>query len=207
METVETASLSRSAGGGGNGQGTHFGGACRPDTGYGLRRFTHGKETGWRRGSSWSRWSRWKVLPAPPVRAAVTEAERGVEEAAARKSLAEATFARYQKLYAEQAVTRQEFEGRQMERDVAVHGLARARRALGQSREAARAAGTTAGYTRITAPFSGIVTVKNADVGMTVFPGTPLITVEEEGHYRLEIAAPESLAGKVQPGRCCHGFH
>lgn len=137
---------------------------------------------------------------AAGARAAVVEAERGVEEARARKRLAEATYERYQRLFAEQAVARQEFENRQAEREVALQGEARAEARLVQAREGARAAGTLAGYTRVTAPVSGLVTGKSVDLGMTVFPGTPLMTVEEEGGYRLEVAAPETLAGKVRPG-------
>lgn len=137
---------------------------------------------------------------AAGARAAVTEAERGLEEAKARKRLADVTFERYQKLYAEQAATRQEFDGRQTEKDVAAQGVAQAEARLAQTREGAKAAGTLAGYTRVIAPISGIVTAKAADVGMTVFPGMQLLTVEEEGRYRLEVAAPESLRGRVKTG-------
>jgi RND family efflux transporter MFP subunit len=137
---------------------------------------------------------------AAGAQAAVEEAQRGVEEAQARKNLADTTFARYQKLLQEQAVTRQEFDGRQMERDVAAQGLARANARLAQAREGARAAVAVAGYTRVTAPLAGLVTSKSAEPGMTVFPGTPLVTIEEEGHFRLEAQAPESLLGKVKPG-------
>ncbi|HEY6874061.1 MAG TPA: efflux RND transporter periplasmic adaptor subunit [Geobacteraceae bacterium] len=137
---------------------------------------------------------------AAGARAAVIEAERGVDEAKARKRLADATFERYQKLFTEQAVTRQEFDSRLTEREVAAQGLALAEARLAQAREGATAAGTLAGYTRVTSPISGIVTAKTVDVGMTVFPGSPLMTVEEEGRYRLEVAAPESLHGKVKPG-------
>ncbi|MFZ3207841.1 MAG: efflux RND transporter periplasmic adaptor subunit, partial [Geobacteraceae bacterium] len=66
--------------------------------------------------------------------------------------------------------------------------------------ESSRAAGAVAGYTRITAPLTGIVTVKAVDLGMSVFPGMPLMTVEEEGNYRLEVAAPDSLSGKIKQG-------
>ncbi|HEY6838187.1 MAG TPA: efflux RND transporter periplasmic adaptor subunit, partial [Geobacteraceae bacterium] len=82
----------------------------------------------------------------------------------------------------------------------AAQGVARAEARLSQVREGAKAAATVAGYTRITAPLSGIVTSKKAEFGMTVFPGMPLVTVEEEGSYRLELDAPESLVGKVRPG-------
>ena len=137
---------------------------------------------------------------AAGARAAVEEARRGVDDVRARRRLADATFRRYSALFREQAVTRQEFDGRRMEKEVAHQGVGRAEARLLQAREEARAAGTMAGYTRITAPQSGIVTGKSVDVGMTVFPGTPLVTVEEEGHYRLEAAMPESLMGKVRPG-------
>ena len=40
------------------------------------------------------------------------------------KSWREATYESYRNLLAEQAVTRQEFEGRQMEKDVAIQDLA-----------------------------------------------------------------------------------
>jgi RND family efflux transporter MFP subunit len=138
---------------------------------------------------------------AAAASAGVDEASRGVEEAQSRKRLADITFDRYQKLLAEQAVTRQEFDGRLAEKEVAAQGLARAQARLIQAREGARAASAVAGYTKITAPLTGIVTAKQAEVGMTVFPGTPLLTVEEEGNYRLEVAAPESVLGKIRPGQ------
>lgn len=133
--------------------------------------------------------------------AGVEEASRGVEEAQSRKRLADITFDRYQKLLAEQAVTRQEFDGRSTEKEVAAQGVARAQARLTQAREGARAASAVAGYTKIIAPLTGIVTAKQAEAGMTVFPGTPLLTVEEEGNYRLEVVAPESMLGKVRSGQ------
>ena len=137
---------------------------------------------------------------AAGARAGEEEARRGVEDARAREKLAAVTFERYQKLLQEQAVTRQEFDVRRMEKDVAAEGVARAEARLAQAREGAKSAGAIAGYTRISAPLAGIVTARPVEVGMTVFPGMPLLTVEEEGHYRLEVAAPESLSGKVKTG-------
>jgi RND family efflux transporter MFP subunit len=132
--------------------------------------------------------------------AGAEEAKRALDEARARQKLADATFERYRKLYQEQAVTRQEFDGKETEKAVAAEGVARAEARLIQARETSRAAGTVAGYTRVTAPIAGIVTGKTVDAGMTVFPGTPLMTVEEEGSYRLEVAAPEALLGGVKGG-------
>ena len=133
------------------------------------------------------------TLAALESTAGASGAAHTVEEALARKRLADVTYERFARLFQEQAVTRQELDTRRAERDMAGQSLARAR-------EAARAAAAVAGYTRITAPLDGVVTARMVDPGSTVFPGMPLLTVEEGGQYRLELAVPESLLGKVALG-------
>jgi RND family efflux transporter MFP subunit len=137
---------------------------------------------------------------AAAAAAGIDEAHRGLDEAQSRKRLADTTFERYQKLFTEQAVSRQEFDVRQSERDLASHGVARAEARLKQAQEGARVAGAMADYTRIVAPISGIVTRKQADLGATVFPGQPLMTIEDEGSYQLELAIPENVAASVKQG-------
>lgn len=133
------------------------------------------------------------TIDAREALAGAAGAEHATAEALARKKLADVTYERFSRLFEEQAVTRQELDTRRAERDMADRALARAR-------EASRAASAVAGYTRITAPISGVVTSKSVDPGATVFPGMPLMTVEEEGQYRLEVAVPESLLGRVSAG-------
>jgi RND family efflux transporter MFP subunit len=130
----------------------------------------------------------------------VDEAQRGLEEAHSRKKLADTTYERYQKLFSEQAISRQEFDVKQTERDLASQGVARAEARLKQSQGGSRAASTISGYTQIVAPISGIITSKQADLGATVFPAQPLMTIEDEGSYQLELSVPESIALSVKPG-------
>ena len=144
--------------------------------------------------------SKENVAQATGAVAAIDEARRGLDEAQARQKLADATFTRFKKLYEEQALTRQEFDTRQTERDLAHQAVARAEARLRQTQEAARAAGSVADYTRIVAPISGVVVAKQADLGATVFPGQPLFTIDDEGSYQLELAVPESYVGSVKPG-------
>jgi len=132
--------------------------------------------------------------------AAIDEARRGLDEAMSRRKLADTTFERYQNLFKEQAISRQEFDVRQTEKDMAAQGAARAESRLKQAQEGAKAAAAISGYTRITAPISGIITSKPADLGASVFPGQPLMTIEDEGSYQLELALPENLATRVRPG-------
>jgi RND family efflux transporter MFP subunit len=132
--------------------------------------------------------------------AAIDEARRGLDEALSRKKLADSTFDRYQNLFTEQAVTRQEFDIRQTEKDIAAQGAARAESRLKQAQEGAKASTTISDYTKIIAPLSGIVASKQADLGATVFPGQPLMTIEDDGSYQLELALPENMVTKVKPG-------
>lgn len=132
--------------------------------------------------------------------AAVDEARRSLDDALSRKKLADTTFERYSNLLKEQAVSRQEFDVKQSEKELASQGVARAESRLKQAQEGARASTTMSDYTRITAPISGVIAGKQADLGATVFPGQPLMTIEDEGSYQLELALPESVAVKIKPG-------
>ena len=132
--------------------------------------------------------------------AAIDEVRQGIDEALTRKKLADASFERYRKLYDEQALTRQEFDIKQAERDLAIQGVARAEARLKQLQASGRSASAVADYTKIVAPISGVVTAKPADLGATIFPGQPLLTIEDEGSYQLDLVIPESLGVKVRPG-------
>ena len=107
-------------------------------------------------------------------------------------ALAESTLKRYQNLYEKKSVSPQEFDevkARQQaalaRRDMAKAGQAEAQAALSQAR-------TSLNYTRIRAPFDGVVTGKKADSGTLASPGMPIFTVEDVRRYRLEASVNES---------------
>lgn len=132
--------------------------------------------------------------------AGIDEARHGLDEALSRKKLADTTFERYHNLFNEQAVTRQEFDTRQNEKELATQGVARAEARLKQAQAGSRAAAAVADYTQIVAPISGVITSRQAELGATVFPSQPLMTIADEGSYQLELEVPEALATRVRPG-------
>jgi RND family efflux transporter MFP subunit len=73
---------------------------------------------------------------------------------------------------------------------------ARARVAEGATREME----TMLGYTKVVAPFDGIVTRKLADVGDLAAPGKPIIEMEDPRALRFEADMPEALIGHVKIG-------
>ncbi|MDE2126769.1 MAG: efflux RND transporter periplasmic adaptor subunit [Armatimonadetes bacterium] len=74
-----------------------------------------------------------------------------------------------------------------------------ARAQLAQSAASLNAAVVTSTYTRITAPFDGVVAQRMADPGAMAVPGVPLLTVQG-GRLRLLVQAPERVLGRIAAG-------
>jgi RND family efflux transporter MFP subunit len=133
--------------------------------------------------------------------AAVTAAEKEVAAADSDLALAGATLKRYQQLYEKKSVSPQEFDeikaryqSAEAHRDMARAGQAQANAGLTQAR-------TSLGYTRLRAPFAGVVTEKKVDAGMLALPGMTLFTVEDTRCYRLEVTVDESELRFVRIGQ------
>ncbi len=59
---------------------------------------------------------------------------------------------------------------------------------------------TMLGYTTITAPFTGVITGKQAHVGDLATPGRPLLRIENPTRLQVRTAVPESLVLTIHPG-------
>jgi RND family efflux transporter MFP subunit len=115
-------------------------------------------------------------------------------------SLAESTMKRNQYLYEQEIVSQQAFDEvkAREQADLARCDIAKAGQA--QARAAVKQAVTSLEYTRIRAPFNGIVTHKKIDSGTLVSPGMPIFTVEDTHRYRVEVAVNESDVRYVRTG-------
>jgi multidrug efflux pump subunit AcrA (membrane-fusion protein) len=141
----------------------------------------------------------------------ILAAESAVQAAVANEKLADTTFNRYRTLFERKSVSPQEFEEVRTKLDIARAESERAVRLLQATRakhaqmlariEQAKAdvsgARIYAGYSRILSPINGIVVSKQADVGTLATPGVPLLTIENDSSYQLEVAVEESLLGKI----------
>ncbi len=133
--------------------------------------------------------------------AAANASQQELAAANADLSLADSTLQRYQRLYERKSVSPQEFEevsARQKaasaRRDAAVAGEAQAKAAVTQ-------AATSLEYTRIRAPFDGVVTQKKADAGALAAPGVPILTIEDVRRFRLEANINENDLHRVRLGQ------
>ena len=152
---------------------------------------------------------------------ALEEADRNIRTAQAAKTASEAslalaasTHARYQNLLERRSVSPQEFDEVQTKYKVAQAEAERATRMLAsldarrnqalakidQARSDVSGARVYASYARVTSPINGIITAKQTDTGMMATPGAPLLTVEDDSHYRLEASVEESQLSRIKIG-------
>ena len=134
------------------------------------------------------------------AQAARSAADHELSAAESELALAQSTFNRLQTLYEKKSLSPQEYdEGRtRLQSAEARRDTARAARA--QSTAALEQARTRLGYTRVLAPFDGLVTERRVDPGALAAPGMPLVTVEAGGQYRLEAAVDERDLSYVHLG-------
>ena len=131
------------------------------------------------------------ATPGQSVKAGQLLVEIDAREVQARLDQAQAVreqtgkdIERFKKLLVQNAVTQQEFDGVQSRFRVAEATVKEAEAMLG--------------YTKVMAPFDGIVTVKRADVGDLAAPGKPLLELEDPTALRLEADVPEALLDRIK---------
>ncbi len=142
------------------------------------------------------------------VQSAIPEADHAIAAAKANLDLAQTTFKRMEDLAAKKSISNQEFDeaSTRLKAAQANYEMARARRSqiepkLAQVEQEIRAATIMRGYATISAPFAGVVTAKSVETGNLAAPGTPLLTLEQEGAYRLEVSVDESRLPAVRAGQ------
>jgi RND family efflux transporter MFP subunit len=137
---------------------------------------------------------------ADQAQAAVNAAENQQSAARINADLAVSTLARYKQLQAQKSVSPQELDevSRRAEtysaQVAALHAAALAAKAQESGARAMLA------YTRVTAPFAGIVTARMADPGTLASPGVPLLQIDSAGPLQLQTTVDESAIASIRLG-------
>ncbi len=121
------------------------------------------------------------------VRLSVGESDARLAQARAVRAHARLEAERAERLRAAHAIPAAEVDDLQAKRRVA--------------EAAEREASSLAGHATLRAPFDGVVTSKQVEVGDTAVPGRSLLVVEEPGALRFEASIPEVFARRIERGR------
>ncbi len=114
------------------------------------------------------------------------EIQARLDQALATREQSARDAERLRSLLGQKAISIQEFETADSRHRVAVAAVAEAE--------------TMLGYTKLTAPFLGVVTRKHVDVGDLASPGRALLEMDDPNTLRLEAGVPEALINRVQLG-------
>jgi RND family efflux transporter MFP subunit len=142
------------------------------------------------------------------VQSAIPELENATAAAKANLDLAQTTFKRMEELAAKKSISNQEMDeaSARLKAAQANYEMMRSRRAQITSKMAVveqevRAAGIMRDYAKLAAPFSGVVITRTVEPGNLATPGAPLLTIEQDGLYRLEASVDESKLASVRVGQ------
>jgi RND family efflux transporter MFP subunit len=142
------------------------------------------------------------------VESAIPELENATAAAKANLDLAQSTFKRMEELAAKKSISNQELDeaSARLKAAQANYDMVRSRRAQVNSKMATaeqeiRGAGIMRDYARLAAPFSGVVITRSVEPGNLATPGSPLLTIEQDGVYRLEATVDESKLASVRVGQ------
>ncbi len=135
-------------------------------------------------------------LDAPELTQQLNEALALQRQTATNLKLAESTFERWEALRKRDAVSPQEFDEKR-------NGLAVANAAAAASLATVKRLQEQVGYSRITAPFAGVITRRNIDIGNLIDAGSGtklLFTLAKSDQLRAYIYVPQNYAPQVKIG-------
>ena len=137
---------------------------------------------------------------AEQAEAAVKAADNQQIAAQTNADLAASTLARYKQLQSQKSVSPQEMD-EVTRRAEAANAQVDALRAQSNAMEA-QLAGSRAmlGYTKIVAPFAGVITGRMVDPGALASPGVPLVQIESAEPLQLQASVAESAIEFIHKG-------
>jgi RND family efflux transporter MFP subunit len=147
------------------------------------------------------------VLDDAALRASANQSQAAVKAAQGQQAaaqtdvnLAASTLGRYQQLQAEKSVSPQEMDEVARRAEAAAARLDAMRAQTESARDQANGAAAMLSYTRLRAPFSGVVTARMADPGTMASPGVPLLQVDQAGALQLQTSVDESAISAIHKG-------
>jgi RND family efflux transporter MFP subunit len=135
-------------------------------------------------------------LDTPDLAGQSAQGRANLVSAEAAQKLSAATAQRYDTLFAQGAIARQQM-------DVNDADLASKNAAVAAARAGLFSVSSQEGFHHLIAPFDGVVTSRAVDVGALVTTGntaTPLFTVSDLKKLRIYVRVPQNYASYIRPG-------
>ena len=133
-------------------------------------------------------------IETPEIDQQLSQAVAARQQAAASLDLAKSTLARWEGLRQKDVVSQQELDERRSGATQAIANVAAADANVQRLRQ-------TEGFKRIVAPFAGVITRRNIDVGDLIDGSKVLFTLSQTDTLRVYVSVPQAYARLVRAGQ------
>lgn len=128
------------------------------------------------------------------IEGGVAQARLGLEQAEKAMQDAKTDYDRFNALYKDDVVTRQQYEKMKLNYDIATLRAAQAKSGLHTAQGQLK-------YAEVRSPINGVVVQKFANEGDIAAPGHPVLLVENQDHLQVQTAVPEDIYGGLKLGQ------
>lgn len=136
-------------------------------------------------------------IDTPDLDQELAQSRADLATATANEKLAQTTDARWTLLLSHQAVSQQDADTRAADYDAK-------RAAMNAAADNVRRLEAMETFKRLVAPFDGVVTARNTDIGQLIAAGvsgaTPLFMVADERHLRVYVQVPQAYTAEIAAG-------
>lgn len=127
------------------------------------------------------------------IEGGVAQARLGLDQAEKAMQDAKADYERFDALYKEEVVSRQQYEKMKLNYDIATSRAAQAKAGLNTAQGQMK-------YAAVGSPINGVVVQKLANEGDIASPGYPVLLVENQSRLQVQTSVPETLYGGLKIG-------
>jgi RND family efflux transporter MFP subunit len=133
-------------------------------------------------------------IETPELDQQLSQAIASRNQTASSLELAKSTMERWEALHKRDAVSQQELEEKRS-------GYAQARANLAGADANVERLRQLENFKRVTAPFSGVITRRNVDIGDLIDSNKPLFTLSQTDPLRVYVNVPQAYAQLIKPGQ------
>ncbi|WP_026764425.1 efflux RND transporter periplasmic adaptor subunit [Sediminibacterium salmoneum] len=134
------------------------------------------------------------TINASDIKAKTAQTEAMIAQAEAAFKNAQKDYERFTALYKQQSATAKELEQISLQ-------YTSAKANLDAAKQMKNEVNANLAYTTVTAPFSGVISQKNAEAGSIASPGMPILTLEQTGNLQVSAMVPENLIASISTGQ------
>lgn len=132
-------------------------------------------------------------IDSSDIRSQISQAQAAFQQAQAALTDAKLDFDRFEKLFKEDSVSKQQFDKVRLQYSVAQENLAAAKSGLNQAKSQLK-------YANVKAPFTGVIVEKMAVAGDLAAPGNPVLVIENLSSLSVQTEVSGELFAALRNG-------